>query len=107
MTWTVEEVGTDWQVRIHPSATSSGVSALLTNIETSPSTMRAMHVAQLPDSHEKGGDIPICRAVCRIVVPFRCSVASVRPSSTMVTRIPLAAGRSADGADGAGGGSAG
>ena len=33
-----------------------------------------MQVAQLPDSHENGGDIPIWRAVCRIVVPGWCSV---------------------------------
>ena len=50
-----------------------------------PSTSLAMQVAQLPASHEKGGDIPIWRAVCRIVVPGRCSVVSVRPSSSIVT----------------------
>ena len=44
-----------------------------------------MQVAQLPDSHENGGDIPIWRAVCRIVVPGRCSAVSVRPSSSIVT----------------------
>ena len=44
-----------------------------------------MQVAQLPASQEKGGDIPIWRAVCRIVVPGRCSVVSVRPASSIVT----------------------
>ena len=44
-----------------------------------------MQVAQLPASHENGGDIPIWRAVCRMVVPGWCSAVSVRPSSSMVT----------------------
>ena len=78
-------VGTDWQVRIQPSATSSSVRALLHFIDTVPSSRRPMHVAQLPDSQENGGDIPTCRAVCRIVVPARCRAVSVRPSSSIVT----------------------
>ncbi len=48
-------VGRAWQVRIHPSATSSGVSALLTRIVTVPSLTSAMQVAQLPCSHGNGG----------------------------------------------------
>ena len=78
-------VGTAWQVSTHPSATSSSVRALLTCMEAVPSSNLAMQVAQLPDSQENGGDMPIWRAVCRIVVPGRCSVDSVRPSSSMVT----------------------
>ena len=49
-----------------------------------------MQVAQLPDSHEKGGARPAWRAVCRIVVPGRCWVDSVRPSSSIVTRTSVA-----------------
>ena len=45
-----------------------------------------MHVAQLPDSHEDGADIPISRAVCRIVVPGWWSMLSVRQPSSIVTR---------------------
>jgi len=45
-----------------------------------------MQVAQLPDSHENGGVIPIWRAVCRMVVPGWWSTVSVRPSSSTVTR---------------------
>ena len=55
-----------------------------------------MQVAQLPDSQENGGDMPSWRAVCRIVVPGRCSVVSVRPSSSIVTivgRVVLGVGR--------------
>ena len=48
------EVGTDWQVRIQPSATSSSSRASLTCILTLPSTRRAMQVAQLPASHGEG-----------------------------------------------------
>src|SRR5205807_65003 len=82
-------VGTDWHVSTQPSLSSSSLRALLTNISTSPSTSLAMHVAQLPDSHENGADIPISRAVCRIVVPGWWSTVSVRPPSSMVTRHPL------------------
>ena len=46
-----------------------------------------MHEAQLPDSHEKGGDRPTWRAVCSRVVPAWWSVESARPSSSMVTRV--------------------
>ena len=82
---TVGEVGTVWQVRIQPSSTSSSSSASLHVIVTVPSTSLAMHVAQLPASQENGGDMPIWRAVCRIVVPGRCSAVSIRPSSSIVT----------------------
>ena len=69
-------VGTAWHVRIQPSATSSSSSASLTCIVHRPSTSRAMQVAQLPASHDDGGRSPICRAVCRIVVPGWCVAVS-------------------------------
>src|SRR2546430_11110776 len=62
-------VGSPWQVRIHPSPTSSGVSALFTRILTEPSSRWAMHVAQLPCSHENGGLTPGGPAASRIFSP--------------------------------------
>ena len=64
-------VGRDWQVSTHPSSTSSGVSALLTRMVTVPSRMNAMHVAQLPASHEYGAGRPARRAVSSTVSPAR------------------------------------
>ena len=49
-----ELVGSAWQVSTQPSSTSSGVSALFARMVTVPSRTKAMHVAQLPASHEKG-----------------------------------------------------
>ena len=49
-----------------------------------------MQVAQLPDSHEYGGDRPSERAVCRIVVPGWWSPVSVRPLSSIVMRATAA-----------------
>ena len=60
-------------MRIHPSATSSGVSALLTRIVTVPSVTSAMHVAQLPCSHEYGGFSEARRAASSTVSPGTCS----------------------------------
>ena len=54
---------------------------MFTNMDTDPWRSLDMQVAQLPDSQENGGDMPICRAACRIVVPGRWSVLSVRPST--------------------------
>ena len=65
--------GRDWHVSTHPSATSSGVSALFTRIVTDPSVTSAMHVAQLPCSHEKGGLSEARRAASSTVSPGTCS----------------------------------
>ena len=68
-TLAVGEVGRPWHVSTHPSSTSSGMSALFTRILASPTSSRAMHVAQLPDSHENGARSPARRAVSRNVSP--------------------------------------
>ncbi len=62
-------VGSDWQVRIHPSSTSSSVRALFTRILTEPSRRRAMQVAQLPASQENGTGRFARRAVSSTVSP--------------------------------------
>ena len=58
-------------IEIEQLLASYAVGMTRDDIDTDPSISLAMQVAQLPDSHEKGGDIPSCRAVCRRVVPGR------------------------------------
>ena len=62
-------VGSDWQVRTHPSSTSSGVRASLTRMVTAPCWTKAMQVAQLPASQEEGVATLARRAVSSTVSP--------------------------------------
>ena len=100
VTRTAGVVGTDWQVSTQPSDDLVVGQHVVDVHRDVPSTSLAMHVAQLPISQEKGGDMPSCRAVWRMVVPGWWTAVSVRPSSSTVTRT-VPGSSSGDGAGGA------